>query len=293
MMLKVMLNIKNNVKWYILGILVILSGVIWYVAIHENRDGKMTVVFLNVGQGDSIFIESPTGTQVVVDGGPDRAIMKEIGNVMPWYDRHIDMLVVTNPDKDHFEGFISLLDKYSVDVEMEPGTVAGSGTYTVLQNKFKAKKVVQVIARRGQIVDLGGGAYLRILFPDRDVSGLTTNNGSIVMKLVYGETSVLLTGDSPVAIEDYLISIDKDNLKSIILKAGHHGSRTSTGEQYVKVVRPEYAVISAGKDNKYGHPHKEILDILAKQKVPVYGTYDLGRITFVSDGLTFTNPKNK
>lgn len=292
-MLQIYSHIRKNIKTYVLAILIIASGIFWYVAIRENREGKMTVSFLNIGQGDSIFIESPTGTQVVVDGGPDKAIMKEISKVMPWYDRHVDMLVVTNPDKDHFEGFIPLLDKYSVDVEMEPGTVAGSGAYAVLQNKFKNKKVARVIARRGQIVDLGGGAFLQILFPDRDVSGLDTNNGSIVMKLVYGKTSVLLTGDSPIAIEDYLISIDGENLKSTILKAGHHGSRTSTSDEYVKMVSPEYAIISAGKDNKYGHPHKETLDILAKEKVPVLGTYDLGRITFVSDGLAFTNSQTK
>lgn len=292
-MAKIILIIKNNIKWCILVILIILSGVIWFVAIREDRGGKMTVSFLNIGQGDSIFIESPTGTQVLVDGGPDKAIMKEIGKVMPWYDRHIDMIVVTNPDKDHFEGFIPLLDKYSVDVEMEPGTKAGSGEFDILQNELKMKKVSQVIARRGQIVDLGGGAFLQILFPDRDVSGLNTNNGSIVMKLIYGKTSVLLTGDSPVAIEDYLISIDGENLKSTILKAGHHGSRTSTSEEYVKVVRPEYAVISAGKDNKYGHPHKETLEILAKQKVPILGTFNLGRVTLTSDGSAFANPQSE
>lgn len=287
-MRRLLSHILTNLKWYLLIILVFMSVISWYVVIRENRDGKMTVSFLNIGQGDSIFIESPTGTQVVVDAGPNKTIMKEISKVMPWYDRHIDMLIMDNPDKDHYEGFISLLDKYSVDVEMEPGIKPSPETYNILEQKIKNKKIVQVVARRGQVIDIGGGAYLQILFPDRDVSGLSTNNGSIVMKLVYGETSVLLTGDSPIAIEDYLIKLDGENLKSTILKAGHHGSRTSTGEAYVKIVDPEYVVISAEKNNSYGHPHKEVLDILAKQKVPVLGTYDLGRITFVSDGLEFS-----
>jgi len=260
------------------------SATLWYVAIRENRDGILTISFLNIGQGDAIFIESPTGMQVVIDGGPNKAIMKEITSIMPWYDRHIDMIMVTNPDKDHYEGFIPLFSRYTIGVEVEPGTVSQTEMYRTLKNIIQTKKVASIVARRGQIIDIGGGAYIQILFPDRDVSGLSTNNGSIVAKLVYGQTSVLLTGDSPIAIEEYLISQDKTILDSDILKVGHHGSRTSTSGAFVQAISPAYAVISAGKDNSYGHPHKEVLDILAKKKVPVLGTYDLGRITFVSDG---------
>ena len=263
------------------------SATLWYVAIRENRDGILTISFLNIGQGDAILIESPTGMQVVIDGGPNKAIMKEITSIMPWYDRHIDMIMVTNPDKDHYEGFIPLFGRYTIGVEIEPGTVSQTEMFRTLKNIIQTKKVATIVARRGQIIDIGGGAYIQILFPDRDVSGLSTNNGSIVAKLVYGQTSVLLTGDSPTAIEEYLISQDKTILDSDILKVGHHGSRTSTSDAYVQAISPAYAMISAGKDNSYGHPHKEVLDILAKEKVPVLGTYDLGRITFVSDGRSF------
>lgn len=280
-------HIRTYFRWYILLCFVFLSLTLWYVAIHENRGNKMTVTFLNIGQGDAIYIESPTGTQVVVDGGPDRALMKEISAVMPWYDRHIDMLIITNPDKDHYEGFIPLLDKYSVDAEMEPGTISKTETYNILEQKLKNKNIFKIVAIRGQIVDLGGGAYLQVLFPDRDVSGLSTNNGSLVMRLVYGDTSIALQGDSPQAIEDYLITLDGENLKSTILKAGHHGSKTSSSEEYVKAVSPQYAVISAGKDNKYGHPNKETIDIFNKLKIPYFVTFNEGRIKFVSDGKEF------
>ena len=280
-------HIKTYLRWYSLSLLVFLSVFIWYICIHENRQNMMKIVFLNIGQGDSIFIESPSGTQVLVDGGPDKNLMKEISAVMPWYDRHIDMLFVTNNDQDHYDGFIPLLDKYSVDVEMESGTGSKSEMYSVFEQKLKDKKVSQVIGRRGQIVDLGGGAYLQILFPDRDVSGLDTNNGSLVMRLIYGDTSVALQSDSPKSIEDYLITLDGENLKSTILKAGHHGSKTSSSIEYVKEVSPEYAIVSAGKDNKYGHPNKETIDIFNKLKIPYLVTFDVGRITFVSDGKEF------
>lgn len=280
-------SIRNNFRWYFLIALFFLAICLSYVCISENRHGKMTISFLNVGQGDSIFIESPTGIQVLIDGGPNKTLSKEISRVMPWYDRNIDMIVVTNPDKDHFEGFISFLDKFSVEVELEPGTIPQSETYSLLEKKLEDKKITKITALRRQIIDIGGGAYLQVLFPDRDISSLSTNNGSLIMHLIYGKTSVLLMGDAPQAMENYLVSLDGEKLKSNILKVGHHGSKTSTSEIFVSAVSPQYAVISVDKDNKYGHPNKETLDVLDKNKVEILRTDEIGRITFVSDGLSF------
>ncbi len=289
---RVFSHIREFLRWYVLLVLVIFSLVLYSVVAHENRNGILTFAVLDIGQGDSLFIESPTGMQVLVDGGPDKNLMKEISAVMPWYDRHIDMLVITNPDKDHYEGFIPLMQKYSVDVVLEPGTTNKYSAYGVLEKEIADKKIPRILARRGQIVVLGGGAYLEILFPDRDVSGLSSNDGSIVMRLVYGETSVMLQGDSTAAIEHYLVSLDGSNLKSNILKAGHHGSRTSTTEEYVTEVSPRWTVILSGANNSYGHPHKETLDTLNKLGIPAYDTCNNGRIVFQSDGNNFVL-KNK
>ena len=293
-MIRIFSNIRDYLRWYILLVLVFVSLILWTVVFHESRNGILTFAVLNIGQGDALFIESPTGTQVLVDGGPNNALMKEISAVVPWYDRHIDMLVITNPDKDHYEGFIKALDKYSVDVVLEPGTSNPYQAYTVLENKIAEKKIPRILARRGQIVDLGGGAYLQILFPDRDVSGLSSNDGSIVMRLVYGATSVALQGDSTAGIEHYLVGLGTP-LKSTILKAGHHGSRTSSTEEYVSSVSPEYTVISSGLNNSYGHPHKETLDTMNKLSIPVFDTCNNGRLVFQSDGKNFVlkskNPK--
>ncbi len=290
-MSRIFSHIRTYLRWYVFGLLLILSFVLWSAVIRENRQGILTVVFLNVGQGDSIFIESPTGTQVLVDGGPNNALMKEISSVLPWYDRKIDMLVVTNPDKDHYEGFIPFLKKYKADVVLEPGTTNKSEAYSLLENEIINKKIPKIFARRGQIIDLGEGAYLRVIFPDRDISGLNPNDGSLVMQLVYGETSIMLQGDSTANIEHYLVGFD-NNLKSTILKAGHHGSRTSSSEEYVKAVDPEWVVISAGKDNSYGHPHEEVLDVLNGQKINTLATCVMGDIFFTSDGKEFSL-KNK
>ncbi len=287
------LHVRTYVRWYVLLALILLSLILWSVILHEDRRGVLTFAMLNIGQGDALYIESPTGTQVLVDGGPDRNLMKEIPHVMPWYDKHIDMLVVTNPDQDHYSGFIPLLQQYSTDVVMEAGTVGHSPMYPVLEKEIADKKIPRIVARRGQVVDLGGGAYLQILFPDRDVSGLSSNDGSIVMKLVYGDTSVMLQGDSTATMEHYLVGLNTGELQSTILKAGHHGSRTSTIEEYVRAVAPQWAVISSGVNSEYGHPHKETLDTLAKLNIPALDTCVMGDIIFRSDGKVFTLENKK
>lgn len=288
-------HVKQYLRWYVLLVLVLIGLTIFVAILNEDRKGILKFEVLDIGQGDALWIESPTGIQVLVDGGPNNSLMKEIPKVMPWYDRHIDMLVVTNPDKDHYEGFISLLKKYSVDVVLEPGTISKTETYAFLEKEISDRKIPKVLARRGQVVDLGGGAYLQILFPDRDVSGLSSNDGSLVMKLLYGETSVMLQGDSTSNIEHYLAGIDKNNLKSTILKAGHHGSRTSSSEEYVSLIKPEMTVISSGVNNDYGHPHKETLETMLKLKIPTYDTCNNGRLVFESNGEKFVlknrNPK--
>jgi competence protein ComEC len=284
-------RVREHLRWYVLFFFVLLSIVIWSVVLTEQK-GVLTFSVLDIGQGDALFIESPTGTQVIVDGGPDKNLMKEISGVLPWYDRHIDMIVVTNPDLDHYSGFIPLLDKYSVDVDLEPGTTNKYEAYGQLEQKLALKRIPKVLARRGQVIDLGGGAYLKILFPDRDVSGLSSNDGSIVMQLVYGETSVMLQGDSTANIEHYLVGQYGTELKSTILKAGHHGSKTSSTMEYVATVSPKWTVISSGKNNSYGHPNKETLATLKTLDIPALDTCAMGRITFTSDGKEFTL-KNK
>lgn len=280
-------HFKKYWKWYGLVILFLVSFILW-IRVLSTDSGVLTFSALDVGQGDALFIESPTGIQVLIDAGPGRTVTKELSKVMSLFDRHVDMIVITNPDRDHYEGFFSFLDKYKTDVVLRSGTNQDSELYKSLEQKIDNKKIPKIIGLRGQVVDLGGGAYLHILFPDRDVSGLSSNDGSLVMRLIYGKTSVMLQGDSTSKIEDYLISLDEEALDSDILKTGHHGSRTSTGDKYVKVVSPKWAIISAGKDNSYGHPHEEVVDTLNKYKVEILGTYDIGRIVFESDGENFS-----
>ncbi len=286
-------HLRKNVRSYILVSLFAATVFIWYAVIHEDRQGILTVAFLDIGQGDAIYIEAPNGNQMLVDGGPPKAVLRALRKVMPFYDRSIDMLLVTNPDADHMAGFIDVLNGFKVGKVVEPGTDSPSATYAELEKTIKVHHVPKILARRGETIwlDKKHGVGFHVLFPDRNVLGMTTNEGSIVGKLVYGNTSVMFTGDAPQDIEHYLVSLDGKNLKSDILKVGHHGSRTSSSQEFVGYVSPTYAAISDGLGNKYGHPHQETLDTFAQFGVKVFRTDKLGTIVMKSDGENLEVPQ--
>ncbi len=281
-----------RLEFYFIAIaLFFLCGYVWHsVFVLEHENTKLKVAVLDIGQGDSIYVEAPNGRQMLIDGGRTSKILSRLSEVMPFGDRSIDVLVVTNPDADHFAGFINVLENYDVGMVMESGTVSTSKTYKAFVALLAEKKIPDVLARSGMdvLLDAKKNVHMEILFPDRDVSHFTHNDGSIVSRLIYGATSVMLTGDATKHTENILVSkYPKEELESTILKVGHHGSRTSSGASFVKAVAPKYSVISDGKNNSYGHPHKETLDTLLSAGVKILRTDELGTIVFQSDGIEF------
>ena len=284
---------KIHIYWKLCVLLVLLLsvGIVFFFAFRAHNR-PLRVAFLDVGQGDAIFIESPTGNQIIFDGGPGSALVSQVSKQMSLFDRTIDMIVVTNPDRDHFEGFIPLLSRYSVAAMLEPGVKADeNAVYAELHRVVAAHSIPIIEARTGQRIMLGGGVYIEVLFPDRDIEDVSHNDGSLIARLVYGETSVLLTGDTTKNIENYLVSKYPASLDSDILKVAHHGSETSTGDEFVKAVSPDIAVISAGKGNSYGHPRQATLDTLIKNKVETMVTMNEGTMVFESDGKVFKRRK--
>ncbi|MFA6177817.1 MAG: MBL fold metallo-hydrolase [Candidatus Paceibacterota bacterium] len=251
----------------------------------QNSHRSFTFAMLDVGQGDALFVESPTGTQVMFDGGPARKVLGPLTRVMSPFDKTIDALVITNPDADHIGGFLDILKNYKVGVVLESGTLTDSKTYQNLREEMKKQNIPDILAKRGMRLDLGGGVVIDILFPDRDVSEWATNDGGVVARMTYGETSIMLTGDIGAKTEQIILEENSQiQLKSTILKVGHHGSHTSSSSGFVKAVSPMYALISDGKDNNYGHPHKETLDTLAKFGANIFRTDLLGTMVMKSDG---------
>jgi len=251
---------------------------IFYFAWQDSQKG-FTFAMLDVGQGDALFIESPTGTQILVDGGPPKKILNQLSQVMSPFDRSIDAFIITNPDADHISGFLDVLKIYKVGKMFEPGTLTDSKVYQNLKDEIKKNNIPNILAKRGMKLDLGGGVFIDILFPDRNVLAWSTNDGSIVARLSYGNISVILTGDATIKTEKIILAENSvTQLNSDILKVGHHGSRTSTSPEFVKAVSPTYAFISDGEDNKYGHPHQDTLDTLTQFGVKIFRTDLLGAI---------------
>jgi competence protein ComEC len=287
-----MILLRRYFPYLALLALVFISLGIWGAVLADTPSGKLTIAVMDIGQGDSIFIESPIGVQIVIDGGPDSSVLAQLPKLMPLADRSIDAVIATHPDADHVAGFVDLLKRYSVGVFIEPGIPKPTVTDRALESEIDSEKIPREIARRGEWLDLGGGARLNILSPDFDPSMLPpdkANEGCIVSHLVYGDTSVLLMCDAPMDVEDHLMAIGSStDLASDILKVGHHGSRFSTGDAFVAQVHPSVAIISVGAHNTYGHPTQQTLDTLARHHVEVLRTDREGTVVFVSDGTRFT-----
>ncbi len=271
-------------KWFLLGGLMLITIFVWFVVWDLSTDGTLKVYFLDVGQGDAIFIEAPNRNQILIDGGRNKALIRQLSEVMPFYDRSIDLVIATHPDLDHIGGLPFVLDRFSVGGFMESGVQVETVVYKSIENILEDKAITRIVARRGMRVVLDQEVFLDILFPDRDVSGLDPNDASIIAKLIYGQTAFMLTGDAPKKMELYLVSLDGNYLQSDVLKAGHHGSRTSSDLIFVGFVNPEYGIISAGHNNSYGHPHQEVLDVFDKLGVNILSTAELGTIGFRSNG---------
>jgi competence protein ComEC len=263
----------------------------WYVAAGDYlspEEGMLTVAFLDVGQGDAIFIESPSGTQVLIDGGKDGSVLRELSRMMGFFDRDIDMILATHADTDHVGGLVDVIANYAVDTVVMTENAGNAPAFSAFKEAVADESAKIIFTRRGHVYDLGSGSAgsttLTILFPDYDPTGLETNTASIVAKLTYGDAEYLLTGDSPSAIEEYLVGRDSTLLQSDVLKIGHHGSDTSSSAAFLATVRPRIGIISAGKDNSYGHPHQAVLDRLIAENILYKNTAESGGIISVSDG---------
>lgn len=227
---------------------------------------------------------------MLVDGGPPGgAVLRELGTQMPFFDRSIDAIVETHPDADHITGLIDVLERYHVGTFLEPGIPDKTKTSQRLVAEVAKKHPADILARRGMRLILGGGAYADVLYPDTDVSNVKdTNSGSVVLHVVYGKNSFMLTGDLPQQQELHVVSMDGINLKSTVLKAGHHGSKNSSAPEFVSAVNPEYVVFSRGCKNKYGHPAAVVVELFQNLKIPTFDTCTDGTVTFVSNGRTLT-----
>ena len=267
--------------WRVVLVLALLAAIAWF-ALAGLPDGKLHVWFLDVGQGDAILIRAPDGRQILVDGGPSpAALLDELGAVLPFWDRSLDLVVLTHGDADHVSGLVPLLERYEVTAAVD-GAQPGDRESAAWMAAIEDAGIPRVTATRGTRL-AAGAMMLTVLSPDARGTGgaWSSNDGSLVLRLDYGETSVLLTGDAEEAAEQAMMAaglpLDVD-----VLKVGHHGSAASTSAAFLAQVAPQVAVISVGAENRFGHPSDEVLARLASMQV--LRTDKHGRIEVISDG---------
>jgi competence protein ComEC len=265
------------------GVLLVLAFFVW----QGVPDGRLHVVFLDVGQGDAIFIETPSGRQVLVDGGPSEPVLlSQLGRQMPFWDRTLDVMVLTHPDLDHVTGLVPVLERYQVDTVIHRQIEMDSEPYDRWLELVEAEGAAVYRGEAGLHLVLDQGLEMAVLYPGAalvDLREENANNHSIVARLTYGAVSVLLTGDIEAEVERQLVgAIRESPLRSTVLKVAHHGSCTSTTEEFLEAVDPEIAVISVGEENRFGHPCPEVLGRLAD--LPIYRTDEHGTVEAVSDG---------
>ncbi len=259
---------------------VLSLGVGSFFAWRELPLGEFKMWFLDVGQGDSVLIQTAENHQILVDGGDGERIIEELSAVMPFFDRSLDMIVLTHPHEDHVGGLVEVLKKYRVENVLLTGVNNRSGIYNEFLNEIIEDDVEFFIA--DQLMDFRfGEVLLDVLYPFEpllleDFDNL--NNSSVVMMVHNEEERILLTGDIEEEIEDALLAKRVD-LRADVLKLGHHGSKTSSSLKFLAKVRPKKAVIQVGAGNSYGHPDERVLQNLEAVGVKEISRTDLdGRI---------------
>lgn len=273
-----------------------LNFLAWQEVFALNSPRLLRVDFLDVGQGDSAFIETPQGHQILIDGGPTAAVLEKLAERMPFWDKSIDLVILTHPESDHMSGIMEVLQRYDADHFLWTGIVRDNPGYKELADILQKKenqpqnswfaalnprkmKILSVFAGHKIVA---GGAVIDILYPAENLAGKetkeTSNNAGVVAKLIFGKNSFLFTGDISSAAENKI-----ENIKADVLKVAHHGSKYSTSEEFLANVKPKIAVIEVGK-NSYGHPTPEVLQRLEKFGIKVKRTDQLGDINMVSDG---------
>jgi competence protein ComEC len=274
-------------KWLILPLLIV-AILVWSMVL-TAPDNNLHVSFLNVGQGDAILIQTPSGQDILIDGGPDaQQINLELSKKLSFWDRTIDLVVCTQPQADHVTGLIEVLQRYKVQQVLETDIAYDSSVYEEWLKVVEDEEAEYNTACAGQDIDLGNGIKIEVLNPPASLWAGTSDdidNNGVVLRLNWNKVSFLFTADIREEVEFELIE-QRANLKSTVLKVAHHGSKTSTSTQFLAAVDPEVAVICVGADNTFGHPSPEVLERLIGRlgEDNVYRTDEDDTIEFITDG---------
>ena len=273
---------------YALAVILTFLGVLAYEFLFKDMftsslpEGVMYAQFIDVGQGDSTLLTSPTGEHVLIDTGPRSSEGALIRHLNDAGVETIDYLILTHPHEDHIGGAAAVLEKFTVEAVIMPDAYTETSVFTDLLEAIEAEGCDTILAESGNTYTFGE-CSLTVLGP-LDTEGKDLNNVSVVCRVDYGKSSILFTGDMEKSYESELVERHGFALDCDVLKVGHHGSDTSTGEEFIEKVTPKLAVISCAEANEYGHPHSEVVNRLNKYNIEYYRTDKLGTVIIASDG---------
>ena len=273
--------IRSKLKIFLIfsSLLFLLGCILIYQNITYN-DKKLHVVICDVGQGDAIFVRTPNGSDILIDGGPNDAVLNCLSKHMPFWDRTLEIAILTHPDADHVTGLIDVIKRYKLIHFYTSNIKTDTAVYAQFLKTLQDYKIKQNFLWQGDKFTFKDGLTFETLWPTEEWEGLTTNSFSVVQLLTYKNFKALLTGDLDVQqmerIDDLAGDID-------FLKVPHHGSRFGLTAEIINILNPEIAVISVGK-NSYGHPTQFILDLLKSASIKTLRTDQDGEAEVVSDG---------
>ena len=270
-------TLRGLASWQRLGglVILVLAGAYFLTL----PDGKLHLFFLDVGQGDAVFVQLPDGRQLLIDGGPDSTrLLSQLGQRMPFWDRQLDLVILTSPDDERLAGLVPVLERYQVEL-VAAGPEEGHGSSYDRWRELLSARPQEAVGTlwAGSVWDLGDGVTLHTLWPEP--AGVP---GPLVLQLRYGDVKLLLAGDATTVVEENLVAVEGEELRSNVLQVARHGATTSSTPAFLQAVAPEIAVISVGKDNRYGDPAPAVLARLLDEVI--YRTDRHGTVEVISDG---------
>ncbi|MDM0459967.1 ComEC/Rec2 family competence protein [Clostridium perfringens] len=277
---------KKKIISSIIGIIVVLLAGYFGIDLTQDskvpKDSKLMISYMDVGQGDAAYIKV-NGNDILIDAGP-RSNSKELLEQLK--AKNIDdfeLVIATHPHEDHIGGMVDVFKEYEVKAFYSPKITHTTKTYENLVKAVKDEGLKTKELKGGMVIDLGEGAKFEVFTPQKSEYE-ELNDYSPIMKLSFGDTSYLFTGDAEKLAEEEALDKYKTSLDSDVIKFGHHGSSSSSSNAFIEAVSPKYGIISCAKDNKYGHPHRETLDIIKKYNIKTFRTDTDGEIILTSDG---------
>jgi len=279
-------------KGFLLVILlcIFLTLGIYITSVISLSDKSLRIIFCDVGQGDAIYVRTPSGIDMLIDGGPDEKVLSCLSRHMPFWDRSIDMVFVSHPHADHFVGLLSVLERYKVGMFLREDLVNNTEAYSVLSREVSSQKIKEKVLWRGDKIRFPDGVTVSVLGPTKSYIDITSPDkkinssefASMILKVSFGEFDGVFTGDTQLRQfrEDFK---ESGRYKVEVLQIPHHGSKTGVDIELLREIKPSIAVVSVGK-NSYGHPNKQVLEMLSQMKIKTLRTDVVGDIAIVSDG---------